>query len=60
MSSTGTPAATAQAAQAVIHEDTSGAYALAMFLKTFGAGYVPAVDIRTPADIRAGRERTPA
>jgi hypothetical protein len=45
---------TAQAAQAVVHEDTSGAYALAMFISTFSAGYTPKIDVRTPADIRAG------
>jgi hypothetical protein len=45
---TGTPAAPAQA---TIHEDTSGAHALAMFLATFAAGYVPKIDPRTPADL---------
>ena len=42
---------TAQAAQAVVHEDTSGAYALAMFISTFPAGYTPKIDVRTPAGL---------
>jgi hypothetical protein len=36
---------------ATVHDDTSGAYALALFIKTFAAGYTPEIDVRTPADL---------
>jgi hypothetical protein len=41
--STPTPAAS--------HDDTSGAYAQALFLATFPAGHTPVTDTRTPADL---------
>jgi hypothetical protein len=40
-----------QAAQATVHDDTSGAYAMALFIAAFAAGYVPKIDTRTPGDL---------
>jgi hypothetical protein len=36
---------------ATVHEDTSGTYALALFLATFPAGHVPKTETRTPSDL---------
>jgi hypothetical protein len=43
----------------VATEEQDGAYARALFLATFPAGYVPKTDTRTPAQVKADRASRP-